>query len=97
MEKKYYWLIFLVFGIALFVIALASHNYFYDMNYTNCKSITGTFAVSTEDYVSCQKFYNYPFWNFEFPYWLIVGFIHLLIGVAIFIIGAIICGDDDLY
>lgn len=87
MESKYYWLIWGVVGVFLFLGALFSYNFFYDMQETNCKSITSTrLDVSTDKVVECKKFYNYPSWNFTIPYWLIWGMLHGFIGLILLMI-----------
>lgn len=93
MEAKFYWLIWIVLGVALFIVSLSSQQYFYHMKETNCESIMHTFDASTEDVADCKRFQNYPFWNFTFDYWIIFGFLHLTLGGLVIIIAMIV---DDL-
>lgn len=97
MEKKYYWMIWGVIGVALFIIALASHDYFYEMKTTNCESVlSNDYDVSTEDVVSCKKFNNYPFWEFDSLYWFLFGFFHIASGGILVFIKEVF-DDDDSY
>ncbi len=78
----------LAINIGLFLILLVSaigfENHFYHMKEVNCKSIMGSdFGVSTGDVSECYEFYNFPFWNFYFIYYLTFGMIHLFMGLIL--------------
>lgn len=70
----------LLIFILLLSTAVLNYNYFYNMKLKNCQSIVSSdYHVSTEDVSGCYRFYNYPFWEFTFYYYILWGILHIII------------------